>query len=276
MGAGSERNAPAAVRWGKRRCKVRIDTFERLLERKVLMLFLVLGMLAFSLQDVYAFDNSAFDSILNEAVEDGVVDYGKIKDRYGDLQAYLRTMEKADTEKMSRNEKLAFYINAYNAHCISGVLSRGEIDSVRDVLLFFKRTRFVLAGEKMSLDSLEHKVLRPMGEPRIHFAIVCSASSCPKLASRAYQGATLEEDLTHQAEAFFRDPTKNRLDREAGVFHMSKILKWFKKDFTKESPSLLAYIEPFLAEEDRSYLQENQGKIEVKFLDYDWGLNGHY
>jgi hypothetical protein len=229
-----------------------------------------------SIRDGRAFDSSAFDSILEEAVENGVVDYAKIEGRYGDLQAYLHELEKADIDTMSPEEKMAFYINAFNAHCINGVLSKGEIDSVNDVPPFFKGTRFVLAGKEMNLDSLEHEVLRPLGDPRIHFAIVHSSSSSPKLASRAYRGETLEEDLVHQAESFFRDPAKNRLDREAGVFRLSKILKWFLKDFTQEAPSLLAYIEPFLNEEDRTYLQEMQGKIKVEFLDYDWGLNGHY
>jgi uncharacterized protein DUF547 len=264
-------------RQGKRRLRVSDNTNPKSPERRSCILALsALVVFSVSIPDAKAFDHSSFDPILKEAVENGAVDYGKVKRRYGDLQAYLRKLEKANPGEMSRNENLAFYVNAYNAHCINGVLSRGEIDSVKDVLLFFKRTRFVLGGKEMSLDSLEHKVLRPMGEPRIHFAIVCSSLSCPRLASRAYRGATLEEDLTRQAEAFFRDPTKNRLDREAGVFHLSKILKWFKKDFTQKAPSVLAYVEPFLSEADRAYLRKSQGKIKVKFLDYDWGLNGHY
>ena len=262
---------------GKGRTRMRNNRFHKP-DRKVHCLLLLFTFLAFSvsIRDARAFDHTAFDSILKEAVEDGVVDYGKIKLRYGDLQAYLREMEKANIEVMSSDEKLAFYINAHNAHCINSVLSQGKIDSVQDVPLFFKHTRFVLAGKEMSLDSLEHDVLRPRGDPRIHFAIVRSSTSDPKLASRAYRGETLEEDLICQAESFFRDPAKNHLDRETGVFYLSKILKWFLKDFTQEAPSLLAYIEPFLNEEDRTYLQENPREIKVEFLDFDWGLNGHY
>ena len=238
---------------------------------------LILGTLLCAVSAVAeTFDHSAWDKILSGAVHNGVVDYGEIRDRYSELQDYLKALESADLKPFSKEDRLAYYINAYNAHCIDGVLSHGEIGSVTDVPQFFKKTKFILAGEEQSLDSLEQRVLRKMGEARIHFAIVCSSKSSPKLASKAYTGETVDKDLDAQALEFFLDPSKNRLDREKGIFYMSKILKWYKEDFTQNSNSVLAFIRPYLSAEDRAYLDENPRKVKVEYLEYDWGLNGSY
>ena len=219
-------------------------------------------------------DHSLWDSILQESVSDGVVDYGKIKSRYADLQKYLQSLAKIDRKGLSRQERLTLEINAYNAGCINGVLSSGEIKSVEDVGRFFKKTKVTVGGEVLSLDALEHKSLRKLGEPRIHFAIVCASISCPPLISKAYSAEKLDEDLDRQLRSFLADESKNRLDRENGVFHLSKLFKWFREDFTRESSSVLEYIQPFLSNEDRDYVKSNTPK--VKFLDYDWNLNGHF
>jgi hypothetical protein len=223
-----------------------------------------------------AFDHSAWDRLLAEHVKEGVVDYGGFTQDYQALQAYLKTLETVDLSALEEKEKLALLLNAYNAHCIAGVVSQGSIESVQDVWFFFKRTKFVLAGEEHSLDSLEHQVIRKLGDPRVHFALVCSAKSCPSLACQAYTGATLDEALDRQGKAFLADPTKNRLDKESGTFHLSKIFQWFKEDFTQQAPSLLAYLPPFLSESDAAYLKENRGDTKVEYLDYDWSLNGHF
>lgn len=221
------------------------------------------------------FDHSPWDQLLKESVQSGVVDYGKLRDRYSDLQAYLKSLESANLAPLSGNEKVAFYLNAYNAHCVSGVLSHGEIGSVNEVPEFFKNTEFVLAGKEQSLESLETEI-RKMGEPRIHFALVRASKSSPKLASRAYTGESLNERLDEQALAFFLDPSKNRLDREKGIFHMSRVLKWYKDDFAHESDSVLAFIRPYLSAEDRAYLDENPKKVKVEYLEFDWSLNGGF
>jgi len=219
-------------------------------------------------------DHSLFNSILTDSVKDGVVDYGKIKARYPDLQTYLKSVAKIDRKKLSRDERLALEINAYNAGIFNGVLSAGEIKSVNDVGRFFKKTTVIIGGEVLSLDGLENESLRKLGDPRIHFAIVCASISCPPLISKAYSAETLDEDLDRQARSFLADKSKNRLDREKGVFHLSMLFKWFTEDFTKESSSVLEYIQPFLSDEDREFVKSN--KVKVKFLDYDWNLNGHF
>jgi len=222
------------------------------------------------------FDHSTWDKLLGDCVQNGVVDYGKVRDRYPELQAYLKTLESVDLKPLSKEEQIAFYLNAYNAHTINGVLSHGEIGSVNEVPEFFKNTKFVLAGHEQSLDTLENNILGKLEEPRIHFALVRAAKSSPKLASKAFTGVSLDKDLERQASDFFLDPTKNLLDRQKGILYMSRILKWRQDDFTHNSNSVLAYIRPYLGAEDRAYFDENPGKIKVEYLDFDWSLNGSY
>ncbi|MCA9446688.1 MAG: DUF547 domain-containing protein [Candidatus Omnitrophica bacterium] len=249
-------------------------TFQSQAVRRTLSFILVFGA-AFP-ASARTVDHSMWDSILQDSVEDGVVDYGKIQERYADLQGYLQTLETVPLDELDRNEKMALFINAYNAQCVRGVLDRGEIESVRNVFLFFKRTKFVLGGQDFSLDSLEHEALRPMGDPRIHFAIVCSSKSCPELVNEAYTSENLDAMLDRQARKFLADPEKNRLDREEKTLYLSKIFKWFEEDFTKDQPSILAYVSQYLDDSTAKFLEERKGEIRVEFLPYDWSLNGHY
>lgn len=219
-------------------------------------------------------DHSAWDTLLKDTVRDGVVDYAALSQRYPELQAYLDSLAAAPFESLPREEKLAVGINAYNAQCIAGVLKQGKIKSVRDVWMFFKRTKFVLGGKELSLDNLEHDILRKMGEPRIHFALVCASKSCPKLASKAYTASTLEEDLEARSREFLGDKTRNHLDREQRILHLSSLFKWFKSDFQAKAASVLDFVEPYLPEEDRVFLETE--KVKVNFLDYDWSLNGTF
>ncbi len=234
-------------------------------------------LLAFTISGtVHAVDHSIWDSILKDSVKNGVVDYGKIKERYSELQKYLQSLETISLDTLEPNEKMALFINAYNAQCIRGVLDRGDIESVRDVTFFFKRTQFVLGGKDLSLDSLEHTELRPMGDPRIHFAIVCSSKSCPPLRGEAYQAESLDETLDDQASIFLNSEEMNRLDREKKTFYLSKIFKWFAEDFTKDHESVLDFSKGYLPEDSNDFLDRHSGKIRVEFLPYDWSLNGHY
>lgn len=239
------------------------------------VLLLATGIPSGLAQESTTFDHTLFDAILRETVTDGVVDYAKLSLRYQDLQTYLSQLAQAPFDTLPREEKIAMAINAYNANCINAVLREGKkIKSVKDVWFFFKNTKFQLGGKEMTLDSLEHDTLRKMGEPRIHFAITRAARSCPKLASHAYRGATLETDLDQAARAFFLDPARNRLDRDKKTLYLNAMLKWFKKDFTTQATSIAAFVRPYLPEADQLFLKEQAVKVE--FLDYDWGLNGHF
>jgi hypothetical protein len=221
-------------------------------------------------------DNSLYASLLSKYVKDGVVDYQGFQDEEGRLDAYLKVLEGTDTSKLSRDEQLAFYINAYNATTIKLILSSYPgIKSIWDLGGRFFNKPFDkkvvrIEGKTISLDDLEHGIIRPrFKEPRVHFAVNCASKSCPPLISEPYQGSTLDEQLTAATRAFLNDREKNYLDGKK--LYVSKIFKWFKKDFNDD---VVGFFVQFADEELKGKLVEDRDKVKVKHLDYDWSLNG--
>ena len=140
------------------------------------------------------------------------------------------------------------------------------------------RERFIplqsLRGQVLSLNDIEHEILRKeLGEPRIHFAIVCASKSCPELRSEAYRAKTLDEQLTQAARSFISDPSKNRFDAAARTLRLSPIFDWFRADFERSSASLPAFVARY-AEPAVATALSSGGEVRIEFLDYDWSLNG--
>jgi len=229
-------------------------------------------------------DHAAWTSLLLRFVRDGQVDYAGLK-RSGerDLAEYLQSLGAVCSrhyEQWSREEKLAFWINTYNAATVRLILDNYPIDSIRRIG-FLPGAAFRLSfvsvpavrSSALSLNDIEHEILRKQfDEPRIHFAIVCASKSCPRLRSEAYRARDLDRQLEEAARGFARDITKNRFDAGSHVLYLSSIFQWFHEDFEKAAGSLPAFFarfaDPTTATEIRS------GHIEVEFLDYDWSLNG--
>jgi hypothetical protein len=132
-----------------------------------------------------------------------------------------------------------------------------------------------VAGKSLSLHKLEHKRILPLGEPRIHFAIVCASRSCPSLRGEAFTPAALDAQLEDQARRFINDPSKNRFDLERGEALLSKIFKWFAADFEAVSESVTAYIADYV-DDPRIAEALRAERLQVRFLDYDWSLNGRW
>jgi hypothetical protein len=219
-------------------------------------------------------DYSLWDSLLAEAVHNVTVDYSVFQKRFSDLETYLTSLSGVDRKALSNPDRIVFEINAYHAGLVRGIISAGKIGSVNEIPSFFNKTVVVLGGETLSLEQLLNESLRTLGEPLVHFAIYTSAISGPCLLNKAYRGETLEQDLEQQLKAFLEDPAKNHLDKEQGVYHLSKIFKWFEKDFTAQSLSILDYLIPHLTKEDQDYL--NSHPVKVEFMPFDWTLNGSF
>ena len=226
------------------------------------------------------FDHSAYDSLLKKYVDaKGFVAYRSWKEK--DLQAledYLQSISAADPRTFtSDEERIAFWINAYNALTLRGILDFYPIDSIRDKVsrLFgyniWKDYQVVIAGEKRSLEEIEHKILRNMSEPRIHFAIVCASIGCPRLRAEAYRGNHLDRQLDDQARDFLNDPLKARVDRQGRTVHLSKIFSWFGEDSGGSDEAVLRFIAPYRPEGEGELLRG--GKAKIRYLDYDWSLN---
>jgi hypothetical protein len=225
-------------------------------------------------------DHSAFDGLLKRYVDDnGLVDYKAWKGQDEEaLRYYLKSIGKTDPNPLGRSEKFAFWINAYNALTIQGILEFYPVKSIKDkvnrILGFniWDDYPMTVNGKAYSLNDMEHKILRKMGDPRIHFAIVCASVGCPKLRNEAYTGVNLDPWLEDQAIYFFAQPRNLRIDRAGKTVYLSSILDWFGEDFGGSDRAKLDFASKYLSEaRDREFLRS--GELKVEYLDYDWSLN---
>ena len=206
---------------------------------------------------------------------DGRVDYkGFIREK-PKLEKYLKLLSEnaPDRKSWSKNEQLAYWINVYNAFTVKLIVDFYPTKSIRDLgprikiplikdvwhYKFFK-----IAGVEMSLDEVEHSILRKeFEEPRIHFAINCASVSCPPLLNEAFMSANLENQLTRVTTTFINDPTRNKISSQSA--QLSSIFSWFKGDFTKKGTLI-----EFLNRYAKVKLSPN---ARITFMEYNWNLN---
>lgn len=223
------------------------------------------------------FSHELFDQVLQKYVDSqGRVDYAGLKDNQGTLESYLDLLAvHAPSDKATFQTGLAFWINAYNALTIKGVLDHYPTTSVRKIKLFggfFSRIKFQVGGRSYTLDNIEHDIIRDeFGDPRIHFALVCASMGCPILEDRAFVPETLEERLDNATANFINNPEKVRLDRENGVLHLSQIFEWYAEDFEDTHDSVINFISEYLPEADAAFLE--RGEVQIQYVEYDWRLN---
>lgn len=220
-----------------------------------------------------AFSHAPWDRALRAHVVDGEVNYPALaKDKA--FAEYLASLNHVDPEALpTREDRLAFWINAYNALAAKGIIDGYSPTSLWGKYRYFIGHDHEIGGAELNLYDLEHQILIPtFSEPRVHFAIVCASRSCPKLQS-AYDPADLDRQLDEAARMFLNDSTRNRFDRDQGVAHLSMIFNWFMEDFIAHSGSVIQYIKPYL--EDPVLVKDLELRpYRVEFLEYDWRLNG--
>lgn len=220
-------------------------------------------------------DNTIYAELLGKYVKDGVVNYKGFKNEESVLDRYLKVLEEVDSKLLSHNDKFAFYINAYNAWTIKLILSGYPgIKSIKDLGSLFKspwkKKICRIDGEIITLDDIEHNILRPrFKDPRVHFAINCAAKSCPPVRSEPYRGGELDQQLGEMTRAFVNDLERNRLENH--TLYVSSIFKWFAEDFNKD---IVGFFLKYAKGDLKEQLEANKEKIRVKYLDYDWALNG--
>ena len=217
--------------------------------------------------------------------ENGWVDYRRLqRGGKGELQSYLEELAGADLRQMTdKDEEKAFWINAYNALCVRKLLDNDIPTSVPRATIFgtniFTERTYRVAGKKRSLDDIEHVILRPrFKDNRVHAALVCGASSCPRLRPEAYVGKRIDAQLDDECRRWINSgktkngERKNSLDRRTRVFYASKIFDWYEEDFEDSDEGILRFIAKYLDEGDREFLKKN--RVRLEFLSYDWSLNG--
>lgn len=221
------------------------------------------------------FDHAIFADILSDHVRNGVVDYRGLKGDEGRLDRYLDLLNRARVEDFDRNTAFAFYIDAYNACTLKLVLGGYPgIRSIKELGSFFspfgKKPVCPVGGKVLTLDDIEHGVLRPrFRDPRVHFAINCASRGCPILASVPYRGETLDAQLDAAARGFINNPEKCRV--EDGRLKLSMIFKWYAGDFQNGVP---AFIGKYAEGDLKRALSDHGRDLPVDYLDYDWTLNG--
>lgn len=220
-------------------------------------------------------DNAVYAELLEKYVQDGVVNYEGLKTEEARLDQYLAMLDQTNPNDLSRNEQFAFYMNAYNAYTLKLIVEHYPVKSIKNIGGLFKspwKIKFCkVGGETLTLDDIEHTILRPsFQDARVHFAINCAAKDCPPLASVPFQGATLDRQLDANARAFLNNPAKTYLD--GNTLWVSSIFKWFGEDFNDDP---LSFVLTYAEGDFKHRLLANRDQITVKYLDYDWSLNEH-
>jgi hypothetical protein len=258
--------------------------FRLMLSMKLRLIVLLLVVAPLRL-DAQPINHSAFDTVLRAYVHPNGVDYRGVQANRAQLDRYvaqLGTFSGATFDRWTRNEQIAFLINAYNAIVLQQVIDDYPIqrstrpaalvrpaNSVWQIDGFFSELKHRLLGRDLTLDEIEHKWLRAkLKEPRIHFALVCAARSCPPLRAEAYRADQLDAQLDDQARQFLNDRERNRFGEEKA--ELSEIFKWFGEDFGGEK-GLRAYLGKYLNAELSARMQ-NSGYA-IGYIDYDWTLN---
>ena len=221
--------------------------------------------------------HAIFNKLLKEHVDaKGMVDYkGFAKDK-AELKSYLDLLSKnAPADSWSKDDQLAYWINAYNAFTVQLILDHYPVKSIKDIGAKIKipfvntpwDVKFIkIGGETYDLNNLEHGIIRKkFDEPRIHFALVCAAKSCPRLRNEAFEGSRLDAQLEDQGVDFLNNPAKNSITAKQAS--LSKILDWYGSDFKKmKGMSVKDVVNKF----SKTKITDD---TKISYQTYDWALN---
>jgi hypothetical protein len=217
---------------------------------------------------------------LQRYTENGLVDYaGFAADP--SFAGYLGTLASTIPESLATDEeRLALWLNAYNAYTIKLVIDRSPLESIRDIGLGLPvlsgpwSISFAnVGGVEYTLNAIEHDIIREVfKDARIHFALVCAALSCPRLRQEAYEGRVLNQQLDDDARRFITDTSRNRFDPANRRVSLSKIFDWYASDFEQDGGSLRLFLTKYLdSPESRELLWSRD--VTIDYLPYDWSLN---
>lgn len=251
-----------------------------LLLAPALLLVLVIGFVCSNCRSIKRDTDSRpvthelWDALLKKHVRtDGFVDYKNFVRDSADLNRYLRVLETAhpNDKNWTRNEQMAYWINAYNAYTVQLIVRNYPVASIKDIkkgVAFVNSVwdiKFIkIQGYTYDLNNIEHNILRPVfKDARVHAAVNCASYSCPKLLNEAYTAANLEKQLDAGMRGFVNDPLRNRITAEKA--EVSEIFKWFKGDFERDGS-----LRDFLNKYSKVKLTD---KTDISHLDYNWSLN---
>ena len=223
------------------------------------------------------FDWSLWNHILQHYLHSGTVDgintmlidYRSLK-QDPDFYRIATMLKSYDPTSLDHKNKEAFYINSYNYFAVKLVIENWPVQSIQDIGIFFwpvwRHTAGYINGRKVTLNQIEHEILRPMGDPRIHFAINCASLSCPDLRNEAYDARQLDTQLDDQSRRFMNNPGKGAQSHDSKIW-ISAIFDWFEEDFVKANGSVRDFITQYSEISDDIKLARGG-------LPYNWSVNG--
>lgn len=239
-------------------------------------------------QEARPFDqnHAAWTEVLRAAVRDGGFDYALVKKDRAKFDGYLaalRAVTPAELAGWTKEQRFAFWINAYNAFCIQRVVDSYPLKSIRKldgafgITSVFEKPFIPLQAhhpdgknEELALNDLEHKILRvQFKDARLHAAINCASESCPPLRNEAFVAERLDAQLEEQMKAFVNDPARNTIDPAKGELAVSEIFKWFEEDFERDAKSVKEYLVRFAPAEKHEFIRG----AKLRHRDYSWDLN---
>ncbi|MEM9408851.1 MAG: DUF547 domain-containing protein [Acidobacteriota bacterium] len=223
-----------------------------------------------------SFDHADWGAMLAAGTRGGLVDYAYFKAERAALEAYLGRIAGANLGALAPEQLKALLINAYNAYTVLSILDHPDVDSIRDIDGVWDKRTHAVGGFDLTLDNMEHNLLRPFfKDPRIHVAVNCASQSCAPLPPWSFEGETLDDQLDDWTTQFFNDPKYMRQEEE--TLYVSKLLDWYGGDFVAEgweprAESIATFISDYAEDELADFLDANP-QPKIVFLDYDWGLN---
>jgi hypothetical protein len=253
----------------------------------------------------YVFDQSAFYEPFSKLLDKysdlrGRFDYKKLKERRAELDIFIKSLKELPQKTYDtwpEKDKIAFWINAYNALTIKVIIDHYPItpgaantiafpsNSIRQIVGAWTGFKHEVMGRSVTLDEIQHTILRgQFKEPRIHFALTPASIGGPRLRREAYLGSTLDNQLTDQSKYFLREASKFYLDKQEKQVLISPIFEWYTADFekvyadtpqfkrySKEIAAVLKFLTLHLASEEVTYITSRP--LKVSFLEYNWELN---
>ena len=247
------------------------------------------------------FSYDDYRAVLSRYVDDnGMVNYSSLKADRRQLDRFVQNLgalDRAEYDTWTQPEKLAFWINSYNALTLKVIIDNYPIkssrlrsvlypkNSIRQISGVWDKKKFRVMGESVTLDHIEHEIVRPkFRDPRVHMALVCAALGCPHLRNEPYTGSRLKEQFDDQTRTFLGHPQKFAINRAQKKIFLSSIFKWFGDDFTVAYPpggnfahlngpekSVLMFVSGYLNDSNKKYIFSEA--VSIEYLDYDWTLN---
>ena len=246
-------------------------------------LYLLVALLALA-APAAALDEALYASLLERHTRP-VADLARVRVDYpaiaasADWKRLIADLAAADLSALhTREQQIAFWANAYNILAIDLVATHYPIASIRDIGSLFrpvwKRPAGTVGGRAVTLDEIEHGIVRPLGDPRTHAVVICASTSCPALPREPLSAARLDAQLDTAMRQWLADPDKGlRIDRAADTVHLSRIFDWFAEDFAKAG-GVLAFAARYAPDADRDWLIAHGADARIQYFDYDWAVNG--